>query len=374
VRWRTGTARKPAPSPTAGPEPRSCCGPWPPCTTQTPARRRPGPNDPARGSGSKALGSARPSAARHSDTDADGRRAAGHARPARSSVRGEPPATEPGRCTSACGRSRRCAVHEKYMEGVSAVDGRWMGVAMPGMCPGVLGPRQQSGWVARARVYSPEGSLASRVLPAGLAVLRPLRRPVRGCPWDRRRGRPGARTYSGQRALRKRRLASFAQVRCDMEVQVGAVCKTVGSTLSNRWSTQASQTRTPGAMSISVRESPNSPGSLEARSVSRATCCAFGGRARRLSPFRSPASPRCLPSPAGNSPTCSYLPCAASSSRRSTSWATPASWTSSARSSRLRTRGRRPRAHRPSRRHYPRARLVLNGAAATLAADEGAAR
>ena len=26
------------------------------------------------------------------------------------------------------------------MEGVSAVDGRWMGVAMPGMCPGVLGP------------------------------------------------------------------------------------------------------------------------------------------------------------------------------------------------------------------------------------------
>ena len=43
--------RKPAPSPTAGPGPRSCCGPWPPCTTQTPARRRPGPNDSARDSG-----------------------------------------------------------------------------------------------------------------------------------------------------------------------------------------------------------------------------------------------------------------------------------------------------------------------------------
>jgi hypothetical protein len=74
-----------------------------------------------------------------------------------------------------------------------------------------------------------KGASHPRVLPAGLAVLRPLRRPVRGCPWDRRRGSPGARTYSGQRAWRKRHLASFAQVRCDMEVQAGAVCKTVGS-------------------------------------------------------------------------------------------------------------------------------------------------
>ena len=53
----------------------------------------------------KVLWPAGPSAARHSDIDADGRRAAGHARPARSSVRGEPPAAQPGRCTpDAAGR------------------------------------------------------------------------------------------------------------------------------------------------------------------------------------------------------------------------------------------------------------------------------
>jgi hypothetical protein len=85
------------------------------------------------------LGSAGPSAARHSETDADGRRAVGHARLARSPVAVSRPRPSPAGVPARCG-SRRCAVYEKYMEGVSAVDGRWMGVAMPGMCPGVLGP------------------------------------------------------------------------------------------------------------------------------------------------------------------------------------------------------------------------------------------
>ena len=53
--------------------------------------------------------------------------------------------------------------------------------------------------------------------------------PVRGCPRDRRRGSLGARTYSGQRRRREYHARSFPQVRAHVEVQAGAVCKTVGS-------------------------------------------------------------------------------------------------------------------------------------------------
>ena len=53
--------------------------------------------------------------------------------------------------------------------------------------------------------------------------------PVRGCPQDRRRGWPGARTYSGQRRRNEHHPVEFAQVRGYMEVQAGAYCKTVGS-------------------------------------------------------------------------------------------------------------------------------------------------
>jgi hypothetical protein len=65
----------------------------------------------------------------------------------------------------------------------------------------------------------------------------------------------------------------------------------------------------------------------------------FWGQARHSSPFQSAVSPRCSPSPAENSPACWRSPCAASLSRRSTSSGTPASWTSSARSSPLRLAG-----------------------------------
>jgi len=58
---------------------------------------------------------------------------------------------------------------------------------------------------------------------------RELYAPVRGCPQDRRRGSPGARTYGVQRARRKLHEASFSQVRGIVEVQMVAGCKTVGS-------------------------------------------------------------------------------------------------------------------------------------------------
>ena len=52
------------------------------------------------------------------------------------------------------------------------------------------------------------------------------------CPWLSARiggWSPRARTYSGQRRCGRHCPAAFAQVRGDMEVQAGAVCKTVGS-------------------------------------------------------------------------------------------------------------------------------------------------
>ena len=52
---------------------------------------------------------------------------------------------------------------------------------------------------------------------------------VRGCPCDPAAGSPRSRTYSGQRRRGRHRLPVFAQVRDHVEVQAGAVCKTVGS-------------------------------------------------------------------------------------------------------------------------------------------------
>jgi len=53
--------------------------------------------------------------------------------------------------------------------------------------------------------------------------------PVRGCPSDRRRGWPGVRTNSGQGRRSEHHPVVFAQVRWCLEIQAGAVCKTVGS-------------------------------------------------------------------------------------------------------------------------------------------------
>jgi hypothetical protein len=62
--------------------------------------------------------------------------------------------------------------------------------------------------VVPAQSFPADVNPAAKVpLPAGLGTLRPLYGPVRGCPQDRRRGRPGARTYSGQRARRKHHVA-----------------------------------------------------------------------------------------------------------------------------------------------------------------------
>ena len=103
-------------------------------------------------------------------------------------------------------------VYEEYMEGASEVYGRRMGLAIPVVCLSVRGALG-SGWVVRVQSFPVEGSWRARVLlPAGLAALWPLYMPVRGCPQDRRRGWPGARTYSGQRARCNCQEMSFSQV------------------------------------------------------------------------------------------------------------------------------------------------------------------
>jgi hypothetical protein len=61
---------------------------------------------------------------------------------------------------------------------------------------------------------------------AGQRVARTVSVAVRTC---QRLESPSARTYSGQRRRNKHRLAVFVQVREHIEVQAGAVCKTVGS-------------------------------------------------------------------------------------------------------------------------------------------------
>jgi len=123
-------------------------------------------------------------------------------------------------------------VHERYMEGTPEVDGRWTDAAKPVVCPNVrtgLGDcgRPSAGWSARAGLLL---GRAGRYLNLRVWVFsRVLQGPVRGCPWDRPRRSAGVRTYSVQRAWYKHPSASFAQVRGYMEVQAGAVCKTVGS-------------------------------------------------------------------------------------------------------------------------------------------------
>ena len=52
---------------------------------------------------------------------------------------------------------------------------------------------------------------------------------VHTCTRDRRRGWPGARTYGGQRRRSGHPLMVFTQVTGQVEVEAGAVCKTVGS-------------------------------------------------------------------------------------------------------------------------------------------------
>ena len=84
-----------------------------------------------------------------------------------------------------------------------------------------------AGWCSHGRWFPVEGSpVTGGASACGFGV---LYGPVRGCTQDRRRGWPGARTYSGQCRGRGRHERSFSQVRAHVEVQAGAVCKTVGS-------------------------------------------------------------------------------------------------------------------------------------------------
>jgi hypothetical protein len=72
-----------------------------------------------------------------------------------------------GRARVGRGVARWCGVYEKYMEGASGVDGRWMGLATPVVSkhPGACG---RFGWVVRAQSLPTEGSPAAKVfLPVG---------------------------------------------------------------------------------------------------------------------------------------------------------------------------------------------------------------
>jgi hypothetical protein len=92
----------------------------------------------------------------------------------------------------------------------------WGGWREPGWGPRVcvLTGRDHCGQCFCLRVWVFPGSCAG---------------PVRGCPWDRPRGSPQPRTYSGQRRHAETSPVTFAQVNGDVASRGGAVCKTVGS-------------------------------------------------------------------------------------------------------------------------------------------------
>ena len=227
MRWPTGTARKPARSPTAGPRPRSCCGTWPRYTTQTPARRRPGPNDSARATEVKCSGRRdRPPRGTAKQMLMAVAQSAMHDwldHPFAVSRPRPSPAGVPRRRRVTALRSPR-EVHGGYISGRRQVDGgcyAWYVSRRPG-------PRQEFGWVVRAQVYSVEVSLASKGSACGFGGSPAL---SAACTWlsvGSATREPGARTYADS-APCATVFTSFAQVRCDMEVQGGAVCKTVGS-------------------------------------------------------------------------------------------------------------------------------------------------
>ena len=120
-----------------------------------------------------------------------------------------------------CGSARStCRVHQG-----SAAGGR--GLAMPDV-PEHAGRAGEdpARWCSRGRSRR-KGTRQPEVPSAcGFVV---LYGPVRGCPQDRRRGGPGARTYSGQGPRREPHGEPFPQFRDGMEMQVVAGCKTVGS-------------------------------------------------------------------------------------------------------------------------------------------------
>jgi hypothetical protein len=114
-----------------------------------------------------------------------------------------------------CGTATRCSA--------SAGGVRWVRMRRGGQGGAQAGePYLRPG----AAVVSGGGNRRPEVL---LPAVPGLYGPVRGCPQDRRHGGPGARTYSGQRRGRGYLARSFQQVRAYVEVQVVAVCKTVGS-------------------------------------------------------------------------------------------------------------------------------------------------
>ena len=107
---------------------------------------------------------------------------------------------------------------------------------------------------------------------ASACGFRGLYGPVRGCPQDRRRGGPGARTYSGQRCGRGCHGRLFPQVRGYMEVQGVAVCKTVGSAYVGSNPTPATTCENGPSPLISCRLRPYS-----ARCREKLSCAAGRG-------------------------------------------------------------------------------------------------
>ena len=102
--------------------------------------------------------------------------------------------------------------------------GRWTGLAVP-VAPECAGRAGPVGWCSRSRSRRKGNRRPEVLLPAVLG----LYGPVRDCPQDRRRGWPGARTYSGQHRCGGRHPVAFGQVRWRVEVQMVAGCKTVGT-------------------------------------------------------------------------------------------------------------------------------------------------
>ena len=148
--------------------------------------------------------------------------AAPHSLPDSSCARGSPHRTDPAANTSRR-RSARCSYSS-----TDSASARWSTV-----------PADTSGAAKTSRRYDPVISdpatssqllyVPRMLLPAGLGVLRLLRAACTCLYVDRPCESAGVRTYGVQRIRHEHHRASFVQVRCHVELQAGAYCKTVGS-------------------------------------------------------------------------------------------------------------------------------------------------
>ena len=145
-----------------------------------------------------------------------------HSLPDSSCARGSPHRTDPAANTSRR-RSARCSYSSTH-----SASARWSTV-----------PADTSGAAKTSRRYDPVISdpatssqllyVPRMLLPAGLGVLRLLRAACTCLYVDRPCESAGVRTYGVQRIRHEHHRASFVQVRCHVELQAGAYCKTVGS-------------------------------------------------------------------------------------------------------------------------------------------------